>query len=79
MIYVAVTQTQEISPSNKEAHDTLDMALSPDGEKKLRQRCRKASALLDELVEQGNAPKMKITRNGAVNVRNDPFYSNKTY
>lgn len=82
LIYVAVTQTREISPTNKEAHDTLDMALLSEGEKKLRQRCRKASVLLDELIEQGNAPKLKITRTGATNARpNDPFFqqNNRTY
>lgn len=82
LIRVAVTNTHEIGLTIKEAHDTLDMALLPEGEKKLRQRCRKASVLLDELIEQGNAPKLKIARNGATNARtNDPFYqqNNRTY
>ena len=80
LIYVAVTQTREIAPSNTTSHDTLDMALLPDGEKKLRARCRKASALLDELLDAGNAPKLKITRGGAANTRvSDPFFQNKTY
>jgi hypothetical protein len=81
LIYVAVNHTGEIGRTNKEAHDTLDMALLADGEKKLRQRCQKATVLLQELIEQGNAPKLKINRVSASNARSDPFFqaNNRTY
>lgn len=80
LIYVAVNKTGEIGRSNKEAHDTLDMALLIDGESKLKVRCQKAAVLLAELIEEGNAPKLKINRNSAVNTKQDPFFqNNRTY
>lgn len=77
LIYLAVTKTGEIKVSNTVAHDILDMALLPDGEQKIRQRCKKSSVLLDELTEQGDAPKLKINRTAA-NTQ-DPFFRNTTY
>jgi hypothetical protein len=78
VIYVAINDTREIVVSHTVAHDLLDKALASDSEKTFRQRYPKASTRLDELVEEGKAPTLKIAL-GSATRSNDPFYAHKKY
>jgi len=77
LIYICVTKTHDIRVTHEKAHDILDLALASDAEQKIRQRFPKASIALDELIEAGQAPTLKV-RLGTQKI-NDPFYQNKTY
>lgn len=80
LIRVAVLQG-ELKPNQEKAHDTLDIAIGVDAEKKLRARYKRSSVIFNELEESGDLPKLKVARSSSVSaIRNDPFYSNnKTY
>jgi hypothetical protein len=55
----------EIDLTIDKAHDLLDIALSADAAKKLRDRYRKASVRFDELATTGKLPLLKIALGGS--------------
>lgn len=79
LFYLAITKTGEIKMNHDKAHELLDLALTPDSEKKIRSRYKKASILLDELTEAGTAPTLKMTLNAEESKMNNPFGNHRTY
>lgn len=55
------------------AHNTMDLIMGPDAEKKLRTRYSKIAIELDELIASGNAPTLKIKLGANPSRTNDPF------
>jgi hypothetical protein len=55
----------EVEVTIDKAHDLLDLALSSDAARKLRERYRKASVKFDELSQTGKLPLLKIALGGS--------------
>jgi hypothetical protein len=74
LVYLAVNKTNELSRAFQNGHSTLDLALEPDAELKIRQRCPKASLLWDDLNTSGDLPKLKVSaKSGPTPNKQNPF------
>jgi len=79
LIRIAVVQG-ELNPTQEKAHAIFDIAIGSDAMKKIRERYKKSSVKFNELKEQGDLPKLKISRIGADRGKQqDPFYKNQTF
>jgi hypothetical protein len=79
LLWIAVNDTFEVTIDQlKTAHDMIDMAMTPDAEKRIRNRFKKTSLRHDELKAEGKLPTLKIARGGSSR-KNNPFGSNRTY
>lgn len=86
ILYLAVKETEELEVSHSTAHSIIDIAISADAEKKIRQRYSNASVMYDELEQQDNLPSLKLDISGSDGSvggaagLNNPFPSgNQTY
>ena len=64
LVRIAV-ETKEIEVTIDHAHTILDISLTDEAMKKLRNRYRKASVKFDDLAQTGNLPKLKIALGAA--------------
>lgn len=80
VLYLAV-KNGELKVNIDKSHDTLDLALSVDAEKKVRTRYKKASIEIDKLIAINTAPTLKIRLTSkSNNIVQNPFnVGNTTY
>jgi len=72
---IARTQTGELKiDSIDDAHDAIDLAISDQAEKKIRQRYKNASVLFDQMQREGTLPLLRIPLSRTDGRPNDPFF-----
>ncbi|MBI4433514.1 hypothetical protein HY632_01975 [Candidatus Uhrbacteria bacterium] len=76
LLHLAAAETRELVVTDIDrAHAALDLAMTGDAAKCIRQRYARASVRYDELQTEGKLPTLKIRRSGATATSgSDPFF-----